>query len=73
MATKNNEARFGSSPLIDDATLGRLMARIDAEGLELLGPDGVLTELTVDVQVIHRGVQVMQRVVTNGVVIGPRL
>jgi len=46
MATKNSEARFGSVPLIDDATLDRLMAQIDAEGLELLGPDGVLTELT---------------------------
>jgi len=32
--------------LIDDATLYRLMAQIDAEGLELLGPDRVLTELT---------------------------
>jgi putative transposase len=33
-------------PLIDEATLDRLMAQVDAEGLELLGPDGVLTELT---------------------------
>ena len=33
-------------PLIDDETLDRLMDRVDAEGLELLGPDGVLTELT---------------------------
>jgi putative transposase len=33
-------------PLVDDSVLDRLMARIDAEGLELLGPDGVLTELT---------------------------
>ncbi len=46
MAATNSEARFGSAPLIDDATLDRLMAQIDAEGLELLGPDGVLTELT---------------------------
>ena len=33
-------------PLIDEATLDRLMARVESEGLELLGPDGVLTELT---------------------------
>ena len=33
-------------PVIDDDTLDRLMDQIDAEGLELLGPDGVLTELT---------------------------
>lgn len=35
-----------AEPLIDDVTLDRLMAQVDAEGLELLGPDGVLTELT---------------------------
>ena len=46
MATKDNDTRFGLPPLIDDATLDRLMAQVDAEGLELLGPDGVLTELT---------------------------
>lgn len=33
-------------PVIDDATLEALMKRVDTEGLELLGPDGVLTELT---------------------------
>ena len=33
-------------PVIDDAILDRLMAQVDAEGLELLGPDGILTELT---------------------------
>jgi len=37
---------FATSPLIDDATLDQLMAQIDAKGLELLGPDAVLTELT---------------------------
>lgn len=31
---------------IDDATLDRLMAQIESEGLELLGPTGVLTDLT---------------------------
>lgn len=33
-------------PLIDEATLEKLMAQVEAEGLELLGPDGVLTDLT---------------------------
>lgn len=33
-------------PVIDDEMLDRLMAQVDAEGLELLGPDGMLTELT---------------------------
>jgi transposase-like protein len=32
--------------VIDEQMLDRLMDRVDAEGLELLGPDGVLTELT---------------------------
>ncbi|WKZ83745.1 MAG: IS256 family transposase [Acidimicrobiia bacterium] len=38
--------RDPEDPVIDDAMVDRLMARVDAEGLELLGPDGVLTELT---------------------------
>ncbi len=46
MATKDNDMSFASPPLIDDATLDQLMAQIDAKGLELLGPEGVLTELT---------------------------
>ena len=36
----------GRGPLIDEALLERLMAQVDAEGVELLGPDGILTELT---------------------------
>lgn len=32
--------------VIDEQALDRLMGQVDAEGLELLGPDGVLTELT---------------------------
>ena len=35
-----------SRPLIDDAALDAMMDRISAEGLELLGPEGVLTGLT---------------------------
>jgi len=36
----------GDQPVIDDAVLERLIDQIDAEGLELLGPDGILSELT---------------------------
>lgn len=41
-STTNAAARV----LIDDAALANLMDKIESEGLELLGPDGVLTELT---------------------------
>jgi putative transposase len=44
--TENDTMTVRKEPLVDDATLDRLMAQIDAEGLELLGPQGVLTELT---------------------------
>jgi putative transposase len=43
-------------PVIDEDTLDRLMDQIDAEGLELLGPDGVLTELTS--QIMNRAMDV---------------
>lgn len=33
-------------PVIDDEMVDRLMAQVDSEGLELLGPDGLLTQLT---------------------------
>lgn len=32
--------------MIDDELVDRLMAQVDAEGLELLGPEGVLADLT---------------------------
>ena len=32
--------------MIDDDLIDKLMAQVDAEGVELLGPDGVLTDLT---------------------------
>ena len=46
MTTTESEKVTVTRPLIDEATLDRLMARVESEGLELLGPDGVLTELT---------------------------
>lgn len=46
MTTTESETDDVAEPVIDDATLDRLMAQVDRDGLELLGPDGVLTELT---------------------------
>ena len=46
MTTTESEHNAVGEPVIDEATLDRLMAQVDREGLELLGPDGVLTELT---------------------------
>ena len=43
-------------PVIDDELVDRLMAQVDAEGLELLGPEGVLTELTS--RILSRGLDV---------------
>ena len=46
MTTTESEIETVAKPVIDEATLDRLMAQVESEGLELLGPDGVLTELT---------------------------
>lgn len=46
MMTTDSESSGVDKPVIDDATLDRLMAQIGRDGLELLGPEGVLTELT---------------------------
>ena len=43
-------------PVIDDDLVDRLMAQVDDEGLELLGPEGVLTELTS--RILSRGLEV---------------
>jgi putative transposase len=42
-------------PLVDDELIDRLMAQVDACGLELLGPDGVLSEITS--RVLNRALQ----------------
>ena len=36
----------GPAPIVPEELVDRLMAQVDAEGLELLGPDGVLADLT---------------------------
>jgi putative transposase len=46
MAMSDGSDRDSDGGVIDDAVLDELMDQVDAEGLELLGPDGVLTELT---------------------------
>lgn len=43
-------------PVIDDDLVDWLMAQVDAEGLELLTPDGDLAELTS--QILSRGLEV---------------
>lgn len=57
MTADSDEVRDGSvRPVIDESLIDRLMDQVDAEGLELLGPDGVLTELTS--RVLSRGLEV---------------
>ena len=56
MMTTESELGRIAEPVFDEATLDRLMAKIDADGLELLGPDGVLTELTS--RLMNRAMQV---------------
>lgn len=45
----------GERPVVDDELIDRLMGQVDAEGLELLGPDGVLSEITS--RVLNRALQ----------------
>lgn len=54
--TDSDERNDPVRPVIDDELVERLMAQVDAEGLELLGPDGVLTELTS--RLLSRGLEV---------------
>ncbi len=42
----DDSMRVSGRGMIDEEMVDRLMDQVDAEGLELLGPDGVLTELT---------------------------
>ena len=43
---ENRGAAGGSAALIDDEVIERLMAQVAADGIELLGPNGLLTGLT---------------------------
>lgn len=45
-AARGDGEPSSTSPLLPAETLDRLMAKVDAEGLELLGPEGVLADLT---------------------------
>lgn len=56
MTTESEALNARPNPaLIDEELLDRLMDQVDAEGLELLGPDGVLTELTS--RILSRGLE----------------
>ena len=47
MMTENEQGEVASStPLVPDDVLDGLMDRVDAEGAELLGPDGLLSQVT---------------------------
>jgi putative transposase len=57
MTTDSDDVRGEASrPVIDESLIDELMDRVDAEGLDLLGPEGVLTELTS--RVLSRGLEV---------------
>jgi transposase-like protein len=43
---ENEQVEAASSPLVPDEVLDELMARVDAQGAELLGPDGLLSHVT---------------------------
>ncbi len=43
---KPDRLRAGKAPLVDAATADELLAKAQAEGVELLGPDGLLSQVT---------------------------
>jgi hypothetical protein len=46
MMTENEKAELSSTPLVPDDVLNELMDHVDAEGAELLGPEGLLSQVT---------------------------
>lgn len=44
--TEKTAVPGSSTPLVSDELLNELMARVDAEGAELLGPEGLLSQVT---------------------------
>lgn len=64
MTTESDRMKDGPvRPVIDDELLDRLMAQVDAEGLELLGPEGILTELTS--RMMNRALEVCPGIVSH--------
>lgn len=55
ITTESENWAMGDKPVIDGRTLDYLMNQIEAEGLDLLGPGGVLTELTS--QIMNRALE----------------
>jgi hypothetical protein len=43
---KPDRSRMDKVPLVDAATADELLAKAQAEGVELLGPDGLLSQVT---------------------------
>jgi putative transposase len=43
---KTGDRRAGPAPLIDEQLADQLLGRAQAEGVELLGPDGLLSRVT---------------------------
>ena len=44
--SENEQVEAAALPLVPDDVLDELMARVDAQGAELLGPDGLLSHVT---------------------------
>lgn len=55
ITTRNGTHSMADKPIVDEDTLDALMTKVEAEGLELMGPDGVLTQLTS--QIINRALE----------------
>lgn len=46
MSDEMPETAMDATPLVSEEALDALMARVEAEGAELLGPDGLLSQVT---------------------------
>lgn len=55
ITTMNGTQAVPDKPVIDEDTLDQLMAKVEADGLELMGPEGVLTQLTS--QIMNRALE----------------
>jgi putative transposase len=46
MPGKHDDGRPASRPLVDEELADQLLGKAQAEGVELLGPDGLLSQVT---------------------------
>lgn len=56
---KSEGPAAGRPPLVDDEPADRLVGKAQAEGVELLGPDGLLSQVTKAVLVRAAGLLVL--------------